>query len=92
MKEGNRAYCKKTYIQDNNIVFKKNKSYFIFFIDYDADSPEIWLYCEEKSMPRDYCGFLISGPHYSDFDYFHEYFYTNKELRKVKLQELNERK
>jgi hypothetical protein len=43
-------------------------------------------------MPRDYCGFLISGPHYSDFDYFHDYFYTEQELRSEKLKKINDRK
>lgn len=94
MKEGDFAYCKKEYINEGKTVFKKNKSYYIFLIetDLDSDSPAIWLHCEKNSMPHDYCGFINKGSLYNDFDYFDNYFYTEKELRRIKLEKLNGKK
>ena len=92
MKEGDKAYCKKTYIRNGNKVFEKNKSYTIFLIDDGADSPENWLYCEKNSMPNGYCGFIINGDPYLDFNYFDDYFISSmKELRKEKLKRINEK-
>lgn len=91
MKEGDFAYCKKEYINEGKIVFKKNKPYLIFLID-DTDDIEIWLYCEEYTMPHGYCGFIKNGELYNDFDYFDNYFYTEKELRRIKLEKLNGKK
>lgn len=89
MKQGEKVYCKKMYIHGGKIVFKKNKFYTIFLLDESIESPCVWLYCENKSMPNDYCGFIINGQLYSDFDYFSEYFINDiKELRKIKLTEL----
>lgn len=91
MNTGDNAYCKKTYIEDVKIVFKKNKSYPIFLIDEHIDSENviIWLYCEKDSMPHDYCGCMYKGELYNDFKYFSEFFATEiKEIRKIKLTEL----
>jgi hypothetical protein len=82
-----KVVCKKNYIENNRVLFKKHNSY-----DIDIITKEyVWVYLEKnediyKFYKEDYRPYLK----YYDAIFFEDYFQTIKEERKNKLKILND--
>jgi hypothetical protein len=90
MKDGDRLYCIKTNFTNGNDVHIRNRFYTIMLIDKTIT----WVHCEPETMPHGYCGYMTDDKDelYNDFKYLSKYFADIKEMRKMKLKKLNERR
>lgn len=88
MKIGDKLYCiKNIYAEGTNFLnYTKNKYYNIVYIDpYGYD---VALKCN-NNYP---CGFSLKKNNTNNEWYIWDYFYTIKQLRKIKLDKLKENK
>ena len=83
MKKGEIVICKKDCFCN---LINKNKPYFTagkFYKIIDIGETIVFIMGDKYIKPL----FLVEV---NSLTYFHEYFYTKKELRKVKLEKINE--
>lgn len=93
MKLGNltKVTCKKDllfHLRNNKLVgYKKNKTYLKIDEDWDDDDKFIYVYYND--LEDNGTRFYINDKFKTDYKYS-DYFYTEKELRNLKLKKLNE--
>lgn len=71
--------CKKNYIYDGNITFIKNKMY-------DAYISNIYLFIINEDGMEDWFFYVVKN--FNKKFYYRNYFYTEQELRKIKIEKL----
>ena len=104
MKIGDKVYCKQSFIYDiaNNQFNNYQTSEYAqyphikgkWYTIYHIDESEIYIFSETNGSPFGYMnygkkrhGLSRYGEKYHP-DYFYDYFYTEKEYRKLKLQKI----
>jgi hypothetical protein len=91
---GDKVYCKKSlhYIDGNMTEFNfiANNFYTILEIPSNIDDVNCGVYLGGSNNDNDVFWFYEGNEHWSIDNRFYDYFYTKQELRKRKLNKINE--
>lgn len=86
-------HCKKNFRRFSKILFHKNEKYY-YYSD-DKSFSYIFIYYDEQNIRQDRQGYLLYFERTSyeeDNSLVHDFFYTQSEVRKLKLNKINESK